>query len=88
MAKGEPKTLGFPRQKSAGRTLYDASSKYSPQGSIAQVLPRATKSCGRSSDEARGDAEEVAAGVAFLASSDASYITGVELGVDGGKGEV
>jgi NAD(P)-dependent dehydrogenase (short-subunit alcohol dehydrogenase family) len=35
-----------------------------------------------------GRAEEVAAAVAFLASSDASYITGVELNVDGGMGQV
>jgi len=31
-----------------------------------------------------GRAEEVASAVAFLASDDASYITGVELNVDGG----
>ena len=35
-----------------------------------------------------GTAEEVAAAVAFLASSDASYITGVELNVDGGYGQI
>jgi NAD(P)-dependent dehydrogenase (short-subunit alcohol dehydrogenase family) len=35
-----------------------------------------------------GRAEEVAAAVAFLASSDASYITGVELNVDGGLGQI
>ena len=35
-----------------------------------------------------GKPEEVAAAVAFLASSDASYITGIELSVDGGKGQV
>ena len=35
-----------------------------------------------------GKPEEVAAAVAFLASSDASYITGVELGVDGGSGQI
>ncbi len=35
-----------------------------------------------------GTAEEVAASVAFLASSDASYITGVELNVDGGMGQL
>jgi NAD(P)-dependent dehydrogenase (short-subunit alcohol dehydrogenase family) len=35
-----------------------------------------------------GKPEEVAGAVAFLASSDASYITAVELNVDGGMGQV
>jgi NAD(P)-dependent dehydrogenase (short-subunit alcohol dehydrogenase family) len=35
-----------------------------------------------------GQPEEVAGVVAFLASSDASYITGVELNVDGGLGQI
>jgi NAD(P)-dependent dehydrogenase (short-subunit alcohol dehydrogenase family) len=35
-----------------------------------------------------GQPEEVAGAVAFLASSDASYITGVELNVDGGLGQI
>jgi NAD(P)-dependent dehydrogenase (short-subunit alcohol dehydrogenase family) len=35
-----------------------------------------------------GQSEEVAAAVAFLASSDASYVTGIELSVDGGLGQV
>jgi NAD(P)-dependent dehydrogenase (short-subunit alcohol dehydrogenase family) len=35
-----------------------------------------------------GTAEEVAAAVAFLASDDSTYITGVELNVDGGMGQL
>jgi NAD(P)-dependent dehydrogenase (short-subunit alcohol dehydrogenase family) len=35
-----------------------------------------------------GKPEEVATAVAFLASSDASYITGVELAVDGGRAQL
>ncbi|HEY4979696.1 MAG TPA: glucose 1-dehydrogenase [Candidatus Acidoferrum sp.] len=35
-----------------------------------------------------GKPEEIAAAVAFLASSDSSYITGVELNVDGGMGQL
>jgi 3-oxoacyl-[acyl-carrier protein] reductase len=35
-----------------------------------------------------GQPEEVAATVAFLASHDASYITGVEINVDGGLGQI
>lgn len=35
-----------------------------------------------------GQPEEVAGAVAFLASSDASYITGVEINVDGGMGQI
>jgi NAD(P)-dependent dehydrogenase (short-subunit alcohol dehydrogenase family) len=35
-----------------------------------------------------GKSEEVASAVAFLASADASYITGVELNVDGGMGQI
>ena len=35
-----------------------------------------------------GQPEEVAGAVAFLASRDASYITGVEINVDGGLGQI
>jgi NAD(P)-dependent dehydrogenase (short-subunit alcohol dehydrogenase family) len=35
-----------------------------------------------------GKPDEVAATVAFLALQDASYITGVEINVDGGLGQI
>ena len=35
-----------------------------------------------------GEAEEIAKGVAFLASDEASFITGVELNIDGGMGQL
>jgi 3alpha(or 20beta)-hydroxysteroid dehydrogenase len=35
-----------------------------------------------------GESEEVARGVIFLASEEASYITGVELNIDGGMGQL
>ena len=35
-----------------------------------------------------GTAEEVAKTVAFLASADSSFITGVEIDVDGGMGQL
>ena len=35
-----------------------------------------------------GEPEEIARAVAFLASDEASYITGVELNIDGGWGQV
>jgi NAD(P)-dependent dehydrogenase (short-subunit alcohol dehydrogenase family) len=35
-----------------------------------------------------GEVEEIARGVAFLASDEASYISGVELNIDGGMGQL
>ena len=35
-----------------------------------------------------GDPDEIAKAVAFLASDEASYITGVELNIDGGLGQL
>jgi len=35
-----------------------------------------------------GTSDEVAGAVAFLASSDSSYITGEEIHVDGGMGQI
>ncbi len=43
---------------------------------------------GRAPMKRLGQGEDIANAVVFLASSQASYITGVELNVDGGAGQI
>lgn len=49
---------------------------------------RQNPGCAPSRDRLPGTADEIARSVSFLASSDASYITGIELFVDGGQVQV
>jgi NAD(P)-dependent dehydrogenase (short-subunit alcohol dehydrogenase family) len=47
------------------------------------------ETAGRKGDQGSAFVQaEVAAGLAFLASQDASYIIGVEINVDGGAGQI
>jgi NAD(P)-dependent dehydrogenase (short-subunit alcohol dehydrogenase family) len=57
------------------------------QGKVA-VITGATAGIGFAAADLFGTAEEIAKAALFLASDDSSFVAGVELFVDGGRGQI
>jgi NAD(P)-dependent dehydrogenase (short-subunit alcohol dehydrogenase family) len=80
-SKGNAGSSVYSATKAALRSLVRTAAAESVDEFAKQVLAKVPM-------KRFGQPEEVASAVAFLASQDASYITGVELNVDGGAGQV
>ena len=62
--------------------------QFAPAGELNEEARRESGGHNRREVKRFGQDEEVAGAVAFLASQDAAYITGVEINVDGGLGQI